>query len=386
MADDTPEVSSARVGAPPSKDEGEDKPQKKKLTERPLLLLGLIVGAAILLILAVLFFLHARKFEATDDAFIDAHIVHLAPQVAGRVSYVAANDNQLVGTNQLLVQIDPIDQNERVTQAQAQRAQAVAQTEQAQAQRDTALAQIVTSQEQLRQSAAQVPGLEAQAVSARRDYDRYLNLQAINSRAVAKQQLDTSHAQAIQTASQADAQRRARDAAAAQVVQSQTQVKTDDAMIRGARAQIAAADSQLASANTTLSYTRIVAPLVGHVANKNVQVGSYVQPGQQVMAIVPVNVYVTANFKETQLKNMRPGQHVDIKVDAYPSFKFHGHIDSIQRGAGQAFQILPPENATGNFVKVVQRVPVKIVIDNLDDLHHPLGPGMSVEPTVRVLE
>ncbi len=385
MADDTPDPNSARVGDPP-KDDAQDKKPKKGLAQRPLLLLGLIVGAAILLIAAVLFFLHARKFQSTDDAFIDTHIVHLAPQVAGRVSYVAANDNALVGTGQLLVQIDPVDQDQRVAQAQAQRAQAVATKEQAQATRDTNLAQIATNQEQFRQSAAQVPGQEALAVSARRDYERYLTLRRINPRAVAGQQLDQAAAQARSTASQAEAQRRARDAASAQIAQAATQVKGADAQIRGADAQIGAADAQLASAKTNLSYTRIVAPLVGHVANKNVAVGSYVQPGQQVMAIVPVNLWVTANFKETQLKNMRVGQHVEIKVDAYPGYKFHGHIDSFQRGAGQAFAVLPSENATGNFVKVVQRVPVKIVIDNLDDLHHPLGPGMSVEPTVRVLD
>ncbi len=386
MADDTPDPSSARVGAPPPKDEGQDKPKKKGLGQRPLLLVGLIAGAALLVILAIVFFLNARKFQSTDDAFIDTHIVHLAPQVAGRVVRVEAQDNQLVGPGQLLVQIDPVDQNERVAQAQAQRAQAEAQRAQSQAQRDTALAQIATSQQQFRQAQAQVPGAEAQALAAQRDYERYLTLQRINPQAVARQQLDQARAQAAQTASQAAAQRRARDAANAQVAQAATQVKGADATIRGSDAQIAAADAQLASARTNLGYTQLTAPLVGHVANKNVAVGSYVQPGQQLMAIVPTRIWVTANFKETQLKDMRVGQHVDVKVDAYPDYRFHGHVDSFQRGAGQAFAVLPSENATGNFVKVVQRVPVKIVIDNLDDLHHPLGPGMSVEPKVRVLD
>ena len=386
MADDTPDPSSARVGGSPPKDDQDKKPKKKGLLQRPLLLLGLIVGVCIVLIAAILFFLHARKFQSTDDAFIDAHIVHLAPQVAGRVSKVMAEDNAPVRPGQLLVQIDPIDQDQRVRQAQAQREQAVAQKAQAQAQRDTALAQIATSQQQFRQAAAQVPGAEAQAAAARRDYERYLNLQRINPRAVARQQLDQAQAQARSTASTADAQRRGRDAANAQIAQAATQVKAADAVIGGADAQIAAADAQLAAAQTTLSYTQIMAPLAGHVANRNVQVGSYVQPGQQVMAIVPNEMWVTANFKETQLKDMRQGQHVDIKVDAYPGLELHGHVDSFQRGAGQAFAVLPSENATGNFVKVVQRVPVKIVIDNLGAVQRPLGPGMSVEPKVRVLD
>ena len=387
MADDTPQPTSSRVGPPPPpQDQDGEAPKAKGLLERPLLLVGLIVGTALVLVLAVLFFLNARKYEATDDAYIDTHMVQLAPQVAGRVLRVMARDNQLVGTGQLLVEIDPIDQAQRVDQARAQREQGVAQKGQAQAQRDQALAQIATSQEQLRQAAAQTPGSAAQAAAARRDYDRYLALQAINVKAVARQQLDNAQAQAISTEATAASQRRQRDVAAAQVAQSATQVQAADAMIRAADAQIGAADVQIAQARTSLGYTRITAPIVGHVANKNVQVGAYLQPGQQVMALVPLDLWVTANFKETQLKNMRVGQHVDIKVDAYPDYRFHGHIDSFERGAGQAFQVLPAENATGNFVKVVQRVPVKIVIDNLDDLHHPLGPGMSAQPKVRVLE
>ncbi len=362
--------------------------QKKKPSpfKNPLVVVPLAIGLLILLILLFLFWNHARKFQSTDDAFIDTHIVHLAPQIAGRVQGVYVEDNALVGTGQLLVQIDPIDQNQRVAQAQAQRAQAVAQRDQAAAQRVQALAVVATQSRSYQQTAAQVPGAEAQAVAAAKDDARYRELARINKQAVAQQQLDNAAAQARQTASQAEAARRARDAAAAQIAQAQTQITAADATIRGADAQIAAADAQLASANTQAGYSRLIAPIIGHVARKNVQVGSYVQPGQELMAVVPTALWVTANFKETQLKNMRVGQQVAIKVDAYPDYKFHGHIDSFQRGAGQAFAVLPSENATGNYVKVVQRVPVKIVIDNLDDLHHPLGPGMSVEPKVRVLQ
>jgi membrane fusion protein (multidrug efflux system) len=146
---------------------------------------------------------------------------------------------------------------------------------------------------------------------------------------------------------------------------------------------VRAADAVLNEANINLSYARIVAPVFGHVAQKTVAVGDYVQPGTQLMAIVPLNVWITANFKETQLALMRPGQKATIKVDACPKAKFDAHVDSIESGAGQAFAILPPENATGNYVKVVQRVPVKLVLDN-PPKDCPLGPGMSVEPKVRV--
>ena len=365
---------------------GKDGEKKKPSPfKNPLVVGALVIGLLLILLLGFLFWNHARKFQSTDDAFIDAHLVHLAPQIAGRVQGVYVGDNALVGTGQLLVQIDPVDQTQRVAQAQAQKAQAQAQRDQAVAQRVQALAVVATQMQTYRQTAAQVPGVEAQAVAAAKDDARYRELARINRQAVAAQQLDNAAAQARQTASQAEASRRARDAAAAQVAQAQTQITASDAVIRGADAQIAAADAQLSSAGTQLGYSRLVAPIIGHVARKNVQVGSYVQPGQELMAIVPTDLWVTANFKETQLKNMRVGQGVDIKVDAYPDYKFHGHIDSFQRGAGQAFAVLPSENATGNFVKVVQRVPVKIVIDNLDDLHHPLGPGMSVSPKVRVL-
>ena len=367
-------------------DKGGGGKKKPSPFKNPLVVGGLLIALIVILVLGFLFWNHARKFQSTDDAYIDTHIVHLAPQIAGRVQGVYVNDNALVGTNQLLVQIDPVDQNERVAQAQAQRAQAVAQRDQALAQRVQALAVVATQTQSFKQAAAQVPGVEAQAVAAAKDIARYRELARINRQAVAQQQLDNAAAQARQTASQAEASRKQRDAAAAQIAQAQTQITAADATIRGADAQIAAADAQLSSANTQLGYSRLVAPIIGHIARKNVQVGSYVQPGQELMAVVPTVLWVTANFKETQLKNMRVGQQVAIKVDAYPGYKFHGHVDSFQRGAGQAFAVLPSENATGNFVKVVQRVPVKIVIDNLDDLHHPLGPGMSVEPKVRVLQ
>ena len=132
------------------------------------------------------------------------------------------------------------------------------------------------------------------------------------------------------------------------------------------------------------NYLRITAPVNGQVVNRQVDVGSYVSPGQQLLAIVPDEMWVTANFKETQLKHMRIGQPAEIKIDAYPAVKFHGHVDSIQHGAGQAFALLPPQNATGNYVKVVQRVPVRILFDGSEWRKYAIGPGMSVVPTVKV--
>jgi membrane fusion protein (multidrug efflux system) len=357
-------------GAEEKKDgKDEDKPKKKGLLQRPILLVSMATVLLLAILFGVIFWLHSRDFESTDDAFIDTHIVRLAPQIAGRVTKVLVNDNQLVGPNQPLVTIDSADVSTRVAQAQAQKAQAHAQV-------DNARVQIAVNEASYQQALADARSAQAQAENAARDLARYRTLQSLNPAAVAQQQLDQAETQARQTAAQRDSAYKAAKARADQITASRTQVASGEDQVR-------AADAVLNEANINLSYARIVAPVFGHVAQKTVAVGDYVQPGTQLMAIVPLNVWITANFKETQLALMRPGQKATIKVDACPKAKFDAHVDSIESGAGQAFAILPPENATGNYVKVVQRVPVKLVLDN-PPKDCPLGPGMSVEPKVRV--
>ncbi|HTT97413.1 MAG TPA: HlyD family secretion protein [Rhizomicrobium sp.] len=319
----------------------EDEKEKKGVFSNPWIKYGGIALLVVLLIGGLIWWLIARQYEDTDDAFIDTHIVHLSPQVAGRVMRIAVNDNQLVHKGQLLVKIDPSDMQARLEQAEAQEAQA---------------------ETQYQQAVASARGAAAQAVSAQRDLDRYYYLQKINPAAVAQQQVDQAYA----TAHNQEAQR---DAASAQIA--------------GALAQIKVAKANITTATLNLGYTEIVAPVDGHVAQRNVATGNYVSPGQDMMAIVPLELWVTANFKETQLALMRPGQHVSVSVDSCGGNDIDGHVQSIQRGAGQAFGILPPENATGNYVKVVQRVPVKIVLDRVPR-DCVLGPGMSVTPTVKV--
>jgi membrane fusion protein (multidrug efflux system) len=345
-------------------------PRKKKgLLQRPLLL---AIGAVLFVAIAtggLLWWLSARRFENSDDAFIDTHIVRLAPQIAGRVTEVLVDDNALVQPGQTLILIDSADAQTRVAQTEAQKAQA-------QTQIDNALAQIRVNEAAYRQAQADVAAATATASNAARDLARYQALQRIKPAAVAQQQFDQAQTAAAQTAAQRDSAAKAAASRLALIAASRTQVASG-------RAQVNAAQAELSEADINLGYNRIAAPLAGHIAQKTVAVGNYVQPGTQLMAIVPLNIWVTANFKETQLAQMRVGQHVDVRVDACPGDTITGHVDSIQRGAGQAFGILPPENATGNYVKVVQRVPVKIVLDNVPD-HCPLGPGMSVEPKVRV--
>ncbi len=326
----------------------------------------LVIGAVIL---GFSWWENASHFESTDDAFIDTHIVRIAPQIAGRIVRVDVNDNQLVQPGQLLVEIDAGNAQTQLQQAMAQEAQAEAQLQQARS-------QTRVQQDTYEQALANAAALGAQAQSAATEANRYRELQRINPEAVAQQQLDQAVAQARNLADQRDAAQRQAQAQANQRTGTAAQVKAAEATVNNLKALVA-------QARITVGYERIVAPVAGHIAQRSAAPGNFVSTGQQMMAIVPLQMWVTANFKETQLAYMRAGQPVTIHVDACPNSDVRGHVDSIQRGAGQAFGILPPENATGNFVKVVQRVPVKIDLDTVPR-DCPLGPGMSVEPTVRV--
>jgi membrane fusion protein, multidrug efflux system len=318
--------------------DGKDK--KKSPFANPWVKIGIVVVVLLLVAGGIVWWLIARQYEITDDAFVDTHIVHVSPQIQGQILAIHVNDNQMVLAGQPLVDIDARPQMAQLEQALAQRLQATTQIEQAQANTRAA---------------------DAQVTNTSRDLARYRQLQATAPAAVAQQQVD----QAVAANRNAVAQR---DGASAQIASAQAQIKVLDA--------------QIATARLNLGYAHIVAPVDGHVAQRSVAPGNYVSPGQELMALIPQQLWVTANFKETQLRLMRRGQHVAVTVDSCDK-SIDGHVDSIQRGAGQAFGILPPENATGNFVKVVQRVPVKIVLDRIPE-GCILGPGMSVEPSVTV--
>lgn len=340
---------------------------------RPLFWVILVAVVATIGIGGTLWWLNARQYESTDDAFVDAHIVRIAPTVAGTLVQVADVDNRHVEAGQLIGVIKAQSPQAQLAEAQAGVAQAIAQVE-------TARAQVSAAEAQRAQAIAQARAPLAVAQKAAQDLARYERLQKIDPAAVAGQQLDAARAQARQSAAEATA--------------AQTQIANADANIRVARRQIAAAQAAadarravVRQANITLGDFRLTAPVSGQVVNRSVNIGSYVAPGTPLMSIVPDRIWVTANFKETQLRNMRPGQPVELKVDAFPDVKFRGRVDSIQRGAGQAFALLPPQNATGNFVKVVQRVPVRIEFElgnGPDPRRYPIGPGMSVIPSVKV--
>jgi membrane fusion protein (multidrug efflux system) len=338
---------------------------------RRLLRAGIVFALAIITIVGgALWWLEARNWVSTDDAFIDVHMVRISPQIAGRVARVLVEDNERVRAGQPLLEIDPADFTARLDQAIANEKSAAGMLAQARAQ----LAVSKANRDELR---AEVGVAEANATNAAIDLQRYQRLARINSSALSRQQLDNATAAARSSAANLAAAQRKVVAAEAQVAYARTQVET-------AAAGLQAAAAQLEQAKLDLSYTRLVAPEAGHIAHKNVAVGDYVQIGQNLMALVPDDVWVTANFKETDLAHMRVGQPVEIEVDAYPGTIFHGHIDSFQAGSGSAFSLLPPENATGNYVKIVQRVPVKIVFDDPPSARPMLGPGMSVVPYVRI--
>ena len=353
-----------------SRDDDSDEDKGPPLYKKPLFwIIGGIV-LAVIIIGGTLWWLHARRFESTDDAFVDAHIVRIAAQASGRITQIAPADNRHVRRGQLLALIEPGD-------TQASRLEATAGVSQADAAIAQAQAKVLSAAATRRQAAANALAPDADARRAARDYGRYLDLRGRDPLAVAATQLDQARAQAESTAAQALAARR-------QVQTAGTDILSARKEVDAARAQRKAAVARVQQADVSLSYLNIRAPIDGQVVNRQVNVGSYLAPGQQLMAIVPDRMWVTANFKETQLALMRRGQPVDIRIDAYPGVRFAGHVDSIQRGAGQAFALLPPQNATGNYVKVVQRVPVRILFDHPVWQRYVIGPGMSVIPRVTV--
>jgi membrane fusion protein (multidrug efflux system) len=319
--------------------------------------------------LAALWWWHEADIETTDDAFLEAYIVDVSPQVSGQVTRVLVDDNQPVHAGQPLVEIEPAQYHLALQQA-------LASQQQAQTAVGQSTAGVVVAQAGLAQANADLASVTATAVRARQDLKRYQKLRALSPKAFAHSDLD----EAVANARSAVAEQRA----AQQRVQSaRAQIDSARAAVAGARARMATAAASVGQATLNLGYATVTASVDGHVANRTVAVGAYVTPGQQMLAIVPLYLWVRANFKENMIAQLRPGQSVTIHIDACPQADASGHVVSIQRGAGQAFELLPPENATGNYIKVVQRVPVRIALDSVPR-GCVMGPGMSVEPTVKV--
>jgi membrane fusion protein (multidrug efflux system) len=361
-----------RADSAPSRDSATAKPAPRKpswgatLRRRRGLVVAILVGTVILLVLLLLWWLHARQYESTDDAFIDTRTVQIGAQVSAAIVNVPVTDNQVVEAGTELVRLDDRDYI-------AQRDQAAAQVEQAQASINNLTAQISAQEAKIDQADKQVAQAQAALTFAQQEAARYQQL--------AKQGTATLE-QAQQYASNLLQSQAAFAAAQANATATEKQNPVLEAQRKLSDAQLAQAHATLEQAEANLSRTIITAPVAGRVVHLSAAKGAYAAVGAALMMFVPREVWVTANFKETQLDLMRPGQPVDIEVDAYPDRVFQGHIDSIQSGSGTAFSLLPAENATGNYVKIVQRVPVKIVFNKPPDVL--LGPGMSVVPTVKV--
>jgi membrane fusion protein (multidrug efflux system) len=325
--------------------------------------LGLIVVGVIA---GIAWYLHARHYESTDDAFIDGRSVLVSPQVTGSIVSVNVNDNQIVKTGDLLAAIDPRNYKAAVDQADAQ-------IRQNEATEKNFEAQIAAQKAQVDQATQQVTQAASALKFATDENTRYQDLVQKGAGTVQRAQ---------QASSDFNGRQAAFDAANAGKVSAERQIDVLNAQKIGAAAQLDQSRAQKDRADADLQRTELRATVDGRVTKLTAAVGALAAPGQAIMIVVPLDIWITANFKESQLADMRVGQPVDIRIDAFGGRGFPGKVDSVQAGSGTAFSLLPAENATGNYVKVVQRVPVKITFNQRPDVE--LGPGMSVVPTVTV--
>jgi membrane fusion protein, multidrug efflux system len=348
-----PAASSARSGRP------------KQLRRRLLVLFAL---GALLIGGGTTWYVNNAGYETTDDATVEAHVIQVSPKISAHVKAVRFDDNYQVKRGDLLIELDPRDFEVGAASAAANLESARGKLREVEAQQNAA-------QASLGQAKADLVSAQATADNAESDFNR--NKSLYQTRVIDRREYDASVAQAKSAAANVES-------AAKKVASQEAQVRLASAQYVTATAEEKQAEEQLRQAQLQLSYTKIFAPFDGRITKKSVEPGNYVQPGQTLFSLVPPEVWVVANFKETQLKQMKVGQPVSVRVDAIPGHDFNAHIESFQVGTGGRFTLLPPENATGNFVKVVQRVPVKIVFDESPEKLERLWAGESVEPKVNV--
>jgi len=375
----------------------------------------LIIGVVVLLVAGFFLLRYFNSYESTDDSQIDGHLNPVSARVSGHVEKLLVNDNQYVKAGTALVQIDPRDYQVLVARAKGDYDNAVAaakaagvnvpitststssQLTGASAEVETAQAMLLASRQQSDAANAQLAQADANNVKAQNDLARYKQL--VSKQEISQQQFDQATAAAQASSAGVDAARAGLSAAQQQIRAAQSRLVQAQANARAARTgpqQVSAMRSraqsaealveqkkaELDAAQLNLQYTLVVAPVDGVVTNRTVEAGQNVQPGQELMRIINLDdIWVTANFKETQLRKMHAGQAVTISVDTTGK-DYKGHVQSISGASGAITSLLPPENATGNFVKVVQRIPVKITFDTGETKEHVLRPGMSVEPKV----
>ena len=340
------------------------------------------VALAVLLYFCVGYVADIFTHESTDDAFIAGHIVSIAPRIAGQVAAVHVLDNQMVHSNDLLVEIDPADYSITVGQKQAAAVSQGANFRTIVAAYELMRTKVATAEATARKSLADADAAESTAKKADADFERARDLLKQNT--VSKQEFDSAQAAKTKADSDFKSAQESVEEDNSKVDEAQRQSDAAFAEKDMAFAQLDESHTNVAAAQLSLSYTKIFAPCDGRITRKAVEEGDYLQTGQQIMSIVPTDVWVEANFKESQLKDMQTNQPVTVAIDALGGRQFKAHVDSVQAGSGAQFSLLPPENATGNYVKVIQRVPVKIVFDEPLPADHVIGPGLSVTPSVEV--
>ncbi len=347
-------------------DDDEDKPKSKL----PLIILAAVVVVAI--VVALIYWLMHRGLVSTDDAYTEGRAIAIAAKVSGYVTELNVDDNTVVKAGDLLMKIDPRDYITAHDQAQANLALAQAQLTSAEVDLEIARVRAPANLEQAR---AQLAQAEANKQQAEQDYRRQ---RAVDQRATTQTNVDQATAQ-MKSATAAVMNAKAQVDVASLVRQN---IQSAEATVKQRQAQVQQGRANLEQADINLSYTELRAPQDGRITKRNVEKGTYLQPGQQILYVVTPEIWVTANFKENQLTHIRPGQAVTIDVDSFPDMELHGRVDSIQEGSGARFSAFPAENATGNFVKIVRRVPVKIIIDSGLGDRRGLPLGISVIPTV----
>lgn len=388
-------------------------------TQSPGFRIAVVIGIVILLVIGFFAYRYFTSYESTDDAEVDGHISSISARVTGHVTKLNIRDNQYVQAGQVLVEIDPADyqvayQKAKANFADAQAAAVAAgvnvpitsvntssQVSASEADVNSARAGIQAAKQQFQAAKAELQEAEANNVKAQNDLARYKQL--VDKQEISEQQYDQAIAASKASAASVEAARASSDAAQQQVTQAEGKLIQAQANYRyastapkqmqvikahedAAIATVQQRKADLDQAALNLQYTKVVAPVDGIVSDRTVDVGQNVAPGQELMKIINLDdVWVTANFKETQLRNMKPGQRATFEVDANGR-KYNGKVDSIAGATGALFSLLPPENATGNYVKVVQRVPVKIVLDPGENKDHQLRPGESVTPKVWIRE
>jgi len=349
----------------------------------------IIVGMVILLIIiffGVRYWMYASSHETTDDAYTAGHTHQISPRISGTIEKVLVDDNWYVEAGQPLVRLDPSDNQVALERAQAQLKQSEGQAWQARAAIAQAEAELKQKQAQVTQSNAQMSQVSAQTEIAQINFDRDSQLFQKDMKAVAKADVDSTKATLDSAKANLDAAKATVDSNVAAVETAKADLQSAQAQLESANAAVSAAKAAVANAELQLAYCTIPSPVNGRIAQKTAEAGNQVQPGGALMAVIEDNVWVLANLKETQTKRVEIGQPVEINIDSIPGHTFAGKVDSLQPGSGSNFALLPPDNATGNFIKIVQRIPVKIVFDpeSIRDFRSKIVPGLSTEPSIDV--